>query len=309
MSVKTLQGTPVQIDLTLAARDTGWSIDGVNGVHEACNAGEIAVKGLALLENNDYKVTFFINSITSGIVQLRLGAGAGIAHTTPGFKSEVITALGASPKLRFYSDGNSSVKLLAIQNNAVENDPKQQNSLIYHIDQNKWKAFWTYVMDKGSSIFTDTYTFKDGDIYLHAQGNTDRNNFAGVQYKSIVNVPFMQASDISKTYLSLSVQSNELLVTTQDGVKTSLGMVSELIEGDFLKDTLIDGVTSVQVFDKEGVYSSFFLRDKNDDIINGAELKGRYATVEITTTDDNSANLLQLYTVQIITAISKIGAR
>jgi len=68
-----------------------------------------------------------------------------------------------------------------------------------------------------------------------------------------------QYPTIPKTFLSLSMQVNELMITTVDGITTSLGQLSELSEIDFLKDHLNDGVSAVNIFDKEGVYFIRFL--------------------------------------------------
>lgn len=296
MSYKTLQSTPISINLPSAARSTGWTIDGMNGVHETCNNGYIEVLGYDLVPGQQYAFTYFINSINGGYVQPFLGDAGGAQQTTAGFKTDTAVASGTNPILRFYSTANVSIRLLTIKNTAVDNNPVQRNTLVYSERQDKWKSFWTYVMDRGASIFTNTYTMKDGRMYVHEATTVNRNNFAGVQYKTIINQVFNGAPGVVKTYVSLSLQSNELMITTVDGIKTSLGQVSELIDYDFLQETLSAGGTDVKVYNYEGVYNAFFLRDKSDDINNGDPLKGDYLLIELVTTTNT---VLRLFSIQV----------
>ncbi len=109
----------------------------------------------------------------------------------------------------------------------------------------------------------------------------------------------------------MSYEANQLLVTTDNGISTVLGdeqQISELIDLDFLKDTLDDGVTTVEIYDVEGIFSASFLRDAagGGDINNGDVLKGTYIVVELTQQNDE---LLKLKNIIIHSEPSKIGAR
>jgi hypothetical protein len=83
------------------------------------------------------------------------------------------------------------------------------------------------------------------------------------------------------------------MITTEDGVETSLGHISDLIEDDFLRFNLTNGIDSVDIYDNEGIYAAKFLRAKPE-IIDGERLKGNYITVELTTTDEKNFKLYRV---------------
>lgn len=307
MAFQTYKGQPVIIDLPAETRKTSWSIEGTNAIHDSCNTDEIELLGYVLLPGKEYNITYFVNSISGGYVQPLIGTAEGVKQTSSGFKQDTILVTGNIPRFRFISDANCSLKFLTIKDTTEDTDLKQNNAIIYSNKNKKWPCFLTYSPDCGTSMFTNTYTCKNGVYYAHQHGSESRNNFAGVQYKTIVKLPFNQAAANIKSFKSVSVQSNQLLVTDSNGINTSLGQLSELSDIDWVMDKLNDGVASVDVFTKEGVYAASFLRDANEDLINGAPLKGNYLTLELQTTDDNDP--LQLFTVQVVTAPSNIGSR
>ena len=307
MSFQTIQGIPVQINLVANARTRGWTISGNKAIHDSCNAGTIDLMDYGFIDGKTYNITFFIESISNGYVQVFIGDTGGEQYTTAGFKQEQIIASGDIPKITVYSDANCAILPLTVQDIATDDALKQKNSIAYNNREKKWTDYRTYVPDCGASMFTNTYTLKGGRLYAHRHGSESRNNFAGVQYKSIIKLPFNQAASAIKSFKSISVQSNQLMVIEEGGITTSLGQVSELTDVDWLKDTLSDGVQSVEVYSREGVYAASFLRDANDDLINGAPLKGNYLVVELQTTVDGDQ--LELFTVQVVTTASKIGSR
>ena len=168
--------------------------------------------------------------------------------------------------------------------------------------------FYTYNPDCGFGLFIDLYTFKNGQIYLHQNNSPSRNDFFGTQYKTIVNLPFNQQVAFVSTFESMSIQSNMLMITTEDGVETSLGQISDLVASDFTKATLVDGATTVTINSVEGVYSASFLRDKNSvgGILNGNVLKGNYLLVELISTESTK---LRLFSVAVHSEKSFIGVR
>lgn len=156
------------------------------------------------------------------------------------------------------------------------------------------------------SMFTNVYSGFDGDVYLHEAGSNSRNNFYGVQYQSIIQFVDNIEPAVPKTFQSLSIQCNELMITTTDGIQTSLGQISELCSVDFIKSFLSDGVSQVNVQALEGVYAANFLRDKNTGLLNGDALKGNYIIIELIST---SAESLLLYTINVVSRRSPIGSR
>ncbi len=245
-------------------------------------------------------------SISGGYVQPFLGTATGTQRTTAGFYTETITVTGNS-LFQFYSNANCVIEVFTIQNTFIDTNDKQTHTIAFSEVLNKWISFRSLVYDKAFSMFINTYSFNNGNMYVHDHQSESRNMFYGVQYPSIIKFVDNKEPLMSKSYLSINYQANQLLITTTDGIQTSLGQVSELIDEDWLKYTLSDGVTQVDVYDQEGIYSASFLRDKNEDIINGTPLKGNYCTIELKTVDNN--NPLRLFTVGIVVNVSKVGAR
>lgn len=297
------------VDLVALANTTGWSASGQSAVHDSCNTGSVYLippTGVALTTGVTYRITFQVDSISGGYVQPFMGTTAGTQYTTTGFKSFTIVAAGSSPRFRFLSNATCQITIFNIQDTTTITTAKQRNNVVYNEKENKWSDYRTYNPDFGFGFFIELYTIKNGDLYVHQHGSDSRNNFYGTQYSSIINMPFNMHSTNSNTYESVSIQSNMLMITTTDGITTSLGQISELIAGDFTKATLTDGATTVIVNTAEGIYSAPFLRDKNIDIVNGDVLKGNWLTIELVTT---AATPLRLFSVAIHSEKSYVGVR
>jgi len=306
----TIENTPISIDLTQQALSTGWTVTGSNAIHESCNTGIMYLIGYPLITGQTYVYSYQVNSISGGNVQARLGSATGTAYTTTGFKTETIVAAGTNPVLSFYSNADCNIDLLTFQQQPVVNTvTKQRQTIVYSEKSNKWACFLSFTIDIGVALFTNLFLFKNGKMYKHEHGSGSRNNFFGVQYDSIIKFVANKDSTLIKTFNSIAIQSNQLLITTTDGITTSLGNVSDLEAEDFLKMELNDGINTIDVYDEEGMYAASFLRDKNSvgGLINGAVLKGNYLIVELVTTD--SGNQLSLYSVSVNSSLSHIGVR
>jgi hypothetical protein len=237
-----------------------------------------------------------------------MGTTAGTQRITTGFFQETLLCAGATPRLRFYSTADCVVSIFNIKNTATVTTAKQRNNIVYSEKNNKWSSFYTYNPDCGFGLFINLYTFKEGQLYLHENNSSSRNNFYGVQYNTIINMPFNQNVTFVSTFESMSAQSNMLMVTTEDGIETSLGQISDLIASDFTKSTLVNGATTVTINSVEGVFSASFLRDKNSvgEILNGDVLKGNYLLLELQTT---ASTKLRLFSVAVHSEKSFIGVR
>lgn len=301
----TLEQTPLVIDLVAQARSTGWTVDGTSAIHEACNAGMFRVKDYALKAGTAYKFSFQIESISLGYLQAYMGTTAGVQYTTPGFKQETLIASGTNLLFGMYSNADTKITLLDITPVATTISPKAKNSIVWNEDDNTWPCFMPVNADCGFSLFSNLYTYKNGDLYVQRANSISRNNLYGTQYPTIVKLTAKQSPENVKAFHSIALQSNQLMITTTDGITTSLGHVSDLLQEDFLKDELIDGAIQVDVYDKEGIFSASFLRAKPD-LINGDVLKGHYLTVELTTVE---SGVLKLFTVAIHAEVSRIGVR
>lgn len=307
MPYEVIELNELEIDLTDQARTTGWTVDGSIATHEICNAGSIYLTGGTITAGQSYEISFRVNSISGGTgVIPYLGTAPGTNRTTTGFFTEIITATGVDPEFRFYSDSDCAIEIFNIRNTFQSDDEKQQNTIVWSERLNKWPSFYTYNPDCAFSMFINLYSFKQGLTYIHRRNSASRNNFYGTQYKTIINLPFNKNVMDSNTFQSVSIEANMLMITTTDGITTSLEQLSELIAEDFTKATLTSGATTVTVNTAEGVYSALFMRDKNIDIVNGDVLKGNWITIELETTG-NSA--LKLFSVAVHSEKSYIGVR
>ncbi|MCW3111369.1 MAG: hypothetical protein JWQ09_5875 [Segetibacter sp.] len=296
MAYQALQNTPLQISLLDAARQTGWTIAGNIATHEACNAGNLTNNTYVIVPGLSYTFTYLIMSISGGQVQPKLGGANGVSQTTTGFKTDTIVATNNSPLL-FFSDANMSMQTFTIQPTPIAQTSYITNTIAYAELLNKWTSYYTFVPDKGFSMFTDTFTFNQGSMYRHQHGTNNRGNFYGVQFAWKLKFVENQNATIAKTYEALAYQANTLLVTTPAGITTSLGQLSELMAIDFLQFTLQDGSTTVNVYTKDGLYSATLLRDMNDNINTGDFLKGNYMLVEMT--NQTPTDAVELFTIDI----------
>lgn len=300
----TLQNTPITIDLTLQGNTTGWTVSGSNAIHEVCNAGSVKLINYPITAGLTYQISYRINSINSGNVQLSLGGISSLARTTVNYYTDTITAINTNP-LAFYSNANADISLVNVRITTEVFNPKSTETITWSEEINKWVGWRGYNPDLGYSLFANMFTHKNGALYRHSLLNT-RNLFYGTQYPSILRFAGNAIQGQPKTFESLSYEANRLLITTTDGITTSLGQVSELNSVDFLHEVLDDGVTQINVYNVEGIYATGFLRDKNEDLLNGADLKGTYITVELTTTD---TGILKLRNVLVNSVPSRIGNR
>lgn len=296
-SYTAIQGTPIIVSLIAAAQDTGWSVSNPTASHSACNAGSITLTSYPLISGDTYYISYAVLSISGGYVQLFAGTTGGIQRTVAGFYTETIIANGSV--LTFFSNANCQIQAFNIQTQNVVN-PAILNTIVYSPPSKRWSDRRTLTPDMGFSLGINTYPLQNGVIYGQINGGSNRNNFFGVQYQSSIKFVGNSQPEHVKKFKSLSLQANELMITTIGGVVTSLGMVSELIDTDWLKATL-SGTTSV--YTSEGVFSSFLHPDSE----TGDPLKGNWIEIELITAD--GALPLQLYTIGINDSLSHIGMR
>lgn len=302
--ITTLQNTPVTIDLLTLGNSRGWSIDGTDAVHEICNSGKIKLRDYPIVAGVTYEFTYQIKSIDSGYVQPELGGVLGTLKNTVGFETVIITAINTNP-VAFYSNANCRISIFNIRNTQNTINSESRDTVTWSEMINRWVSYRSYVPDCGYSLFANLFTYKNGQLWVHSL-DAQRNSFYGTTYASRIKFTANANQIEVKTFESVSYESNRLLITTANGVSTSLGQISELTDVDFLQETLNDGVSTVNVYDVEGVLSASFMRDKNEDIVNGSVLKGSYITIELTTVDEG---VLRLKNVLVNSVKSFIGSR
>lgn len=304
MGFTTLQNTPITIDLLQQGNSRGWSIEGGSAIHETCNAGAIRLLNYPIMAGVQYQFSYTIDYINSGNLRAKLGNVNGVLRTTAGFFTETITAVN-SDNLEFYSNANAKLSPITIQIITNTFTDKSTNTIAWSEKVNKWQSYRGYNPDYGFSMFTNLFMQLKGITWV-SNAQAPRNSFFGVQYNSIFKFTANENQVQTKTFESINYDSNQLLITTTDGITTSLGQISELIEVDFLKTVLDDGITTINVYNNEGIYSAGFLRDKNIDINNGDVLKGTNIVVELVTTTDGA---LRLKNILVNSVQSPIGSR
>jgi hypothetical protein len=286
------ENNPIIISLTQMALTSGWSVDGTVASHDSCNSGNIYLLNYPLTTGQSYRYTYDVISRSSGYVQAFLGSNSGAEITTTGIVDETVVANG--PQLYFYSNGTLSIDNFSIEVVSAQTNPFQQNTIAYCEKNDKWTSFYSYIPDSAFSLFVNTYSFYQGNVYLHEHGSPNRCNFYNVQYPATIYFSSNEQPTISKTFLSLNYQANQLLITPPGGIGTSLNQLSQLVPANFIQAQYNDGSV---IYSTEGLYQASFLRNMNVDIINGDPLKGNWVTIGLMSTSPSMS--LNLFSTEI----------
>lgn len=304
MSVYTaLQNTPIVVNLLTQSQTTGWTDDGIIAYHENSNSGNIVLNTYPITLGNTYNVTYTVLTITSGNVQLQSPGSNGTARTVTGFYSDTITPT-SNGFISFYSNGNCSITNFVIQNITIINAV----TINYATDKEKWTDFRTYYPDFALTIRNVVVAAYQGNLYSVTNNGLSRNNFFGVQYPSIIKFVEAKNPTIIKDFEALSYQANGLMYTTIDGIQTSLGQISTLIDTDFIKQNLASGGQTFIGYTNDGVYSASFMGDENSDgTVNGDKLQGNYIIIQLITNDASVP--FSLYSINVRSRYVPIGSR
>lgn len=302
-----VENQPITVNLIDEAKTTGWSINGIIASHTSCNSGAIKLTGYTIVAGHQYQISYQVITISGGSVQMFVGDTAGVSRTTTGSYVETLTATGLNPILYFFSNANCSIRAFNIRDTFTDTSNTQKTTVVYSPAINKWTSFYTMAPDIGFSMYIRTLVFQYGIMYSQANGSNDRNNLFGTQYDSLFTYIDNKNAGIIKSYQALAIQSNQLIITTDDGIQTSLGQVSTLIDTDFLQQSLVDGNVQVDVYDRYGVYMASFLNDENDDVVDGNGLKGNYIIIRLKSTESDKP--MQIFSVDVKSSHMKIGNR
>lgn len=301
-----LENSPILVNLVTQANDTGWSLpDGINALH-SCNPGNLILTPYPVIGGNTYQVSYIVNSISGGNVQIQSPGANGVARTTPALYVESITPT-SNGFISFYSNATCSITAF----NIVPVSTAPGTTIVFSpftAPNGKWSDFRSYYPDFGWSLYTRTIVGYQGQLYSFENGGgANTNNFFGTQYQSSIKFVEAKNPDIIKDFEALNYQANMLLVSTPDGIQSSLGQISTLIDTDFIKQNLVDGPLQVILYQKDQVYSASFLNDENEDIVNGSQLRGNFLIVELITFDGSTP--LTLFSVAVRSKYVPIGAR
>lgn len=303
MSFTAIEDTPIIIDLTVQCNTTGWRNDGVNAFHDSCNAGNIVLTAYPVTGGNTYEVSYVVLSISGGNVQPQSPGFNGVARTTTGIYVEQLTPT-SDGFISLYS--NATCEITAFNVKPVSNKPG--TTIVYATLNDKWSDFRTYYPDYGWSLYTRTITAFEGQLYNHDNGGESANNFYGQQFQS--SIKFVEAKNptIIKDFEALAYQADQLLITTIDGIQSSTGQISTLIDTDFIKQKLESGGLEVIGYQNDGVYSASFLGNEEDEnVVDGAGMRGGFIIIELITFDGSAP--LTLFSVSVRSKAVFLGSR
>jgi hypothetical protein len=279
MNIKTVEDQPVLINFQELLNDRSWELNGTKAIHYPCNNNTpLKLLTYPFDEDTNYTISFRIIA-ASNSPSLSLGFDTPLfTYTTVQDVTVEISTTEANQKLTFWGTGYLEIEVLNIQKEGEEVSTGSKFNVIWSEDRNRWVDFRSYRPENGFSMFTDLFTWKNGQLWIH-KNNSNYNNFYGEQFQTTVKFPM--GSGYVKTWSSVAIHSNIIMATTTDGITTQLGHVSDLIEADFTS--------------KEGIHYAEFLRDKITGLVDGDRLKGRYLSMELTTIDGSQA--LQLFKI------------
>jgi len=279
MKFETIQNTPIILNFQDLVNDRGWELLGDKAIHYACNTNDLLKLVTFNIEPNvDYKISFKILAASES-PNLAVGFDTPLYnYTTPQDVTLTLNASTSGKKISFWGSGYLEVRFLTVQKEIEQETNDSKNTITWSENSNRWVSFRSYRPEKGFSMFTDMFTCKDGQLFVHKEGNV-RNSFYGNQFQTKIKFPISSVG--VKTYQSIAIHSDGMIVTVLNGIETELGHVSDLIEQDFIE--------------KENIYYANFLRDKLTDIINGDRLKGRFIVMEFITVDGSKK--LQLFKI------------
>lgn len=281
-----IQNTPLEINFNELLNDRGWELNGDTATHYSCNVNsELKLVTYNIEPNVNYTVSFKIVEMNSSPL-LQVGFGTPLySYTTPQEVSIPFSTTTSGQKLTFWGSGYIKLQVINIKREGEDSTTASAETITWSEKTNRWVSFRSYRPEKGFSMFTDMFTYMNGNLWVH-RDSANRNNFYNQQFQTRVQFPTGAIS--IKNYQSVAIHSNIIMATTTDGVTTSLGHVSDLIETDFTK--------------KEGIWYANFLRDKMTGMINGERLKGRFLVMELETIDGSKK--LQLFKITVKSAIS-----
>lgn len=284
--VETLEGTPVTFDLRPYLQSRGWSIINNNKIsHSSENSGFFEILSYAIEEDGEYVISIEVESLSGGTLILEAGGIEVLNTSTQGYHQADFTAV-TSDNIKIWSDADAVVSNINIQRKVTEDlqeQPEQENTVTWSELRKGWVTFKDMIPESGFSMYTNLFTLKGGNLWIHSELSTP-NMLYGTQRYSTVKFP---VSSIGvKTYHTIAIHGNKVLGTTENGITTELGNVTDLITYDF-----------------ETSESGIHYANKLRDVLLNEKLKGRYIVVELSD-EETKTEKLQLFKIVIKGEIS-----
>lgn len=276
-----IENNVLTFDVTPYLTDRGWVISSNNSMtHTPPNTGEFEVLSTNIREGGTYEYSFNVTNLESGSLIFMIGGVEAPIVTTNGYFQGQVTAL-TDEKIKVWADGQ--VTITGINISEMISEDNSLSTLTWGELRKGWVTFKDLIPESGFSMYTNLFTLKEGNLWIHSELSTP-NFIYGKQRYSTVKFP---VSSIGvKTYHTIAVHANKVLGTTEEGITTELGNVTDLITYDF--DTSSDGV---------------HYANKLRDALLNEKLKGRYIVVELSD-EETSTQKLQLFKVVIKGEIS-----
>lgn len=287
MSLNVIQNTSTSFNITPYLNSRGWTVDLENNSyaeHVEGMVGDIEFKTYVLLPNRTYDLSLKVENMTSGTLEIWAGETLISTIGNDGYHQSTFTPTSQS-YLLLRTGGNLRVSDLQIKLSDSNEDDLKNSTVTWSEQRKGWVTFKDFIPEQGFSMYTKLYTLKDGRLWAHDDVN-NYNNFYGVQYKSSIKFPVTYAS--VQTFDSIAIHANKIIGTTENGVETQLGNVSDLITFDF--DS------------REGIHYANLLADK---ILND-RLKGRYIVVELTD-EESQGTKLQIFKIVLKSTQSTVN--
>jgi hypothetical protein len=298
-----LKNQTFPVDLSLEYGDQGWNISGGKAIHEGCNDGSIWLEGYPIAIGSSYIITCKVSDFMSGFVRANVGTAQGTQRITNGVFTETIICQG-NTDFTFFASGNLSLEFLKIEIPNPETGDFITLSFNTGGDEggNKYfQGWWSYAPDFMGIIGQQFLSWKNGELWKH-NTNELRNNFYGVQYKSIVRFVSNLEPQNNKNYWNIKIDSTgrwampQALISANE--KFPNGMKTRLGKNDFEQD--------------EGKYWAHFFGDLNDPnfytaddslkptkeleaLFEGRTLQGCTISIELENTDSKEVKLNAVY--------------
>lgn len=282
-----IQNNPISINLMDLYRSRGYTIltNGFSHIKGYDNR-PLIIGSYNIQPNSEYNISFQVSSTDSTTnVYFTVGGYTSTNITTNSFVNTTFDTTTSAP-LTFIGTGNFTITNVNISRQLGEIRSTSEDTITFSEERKKWVTFKSIVPDCGFSMYTNLFTYKDGYLYKHTETAVP-NKFYGEQFHSEIKFPVTSVG--VKTYQAISIHANKVMATTEDGIVTQLGQVSDLVTEDF--ET------------REGVHSAVFFRDKLTGLLDGEKLKGRYVVIELTD-EDSSDKKLQIFKVVVKSNIS-----
>lgn len=279
--IEVVENNSVNIDIRPYLITRGWTIMRTDRAkHQAPYKGSLDFN-IQLEEGEEYEISYTLSNMGSGEVIVTVGGVELDPDESSGYYQKTVIPEGNN--ISVYSDTDVEISLFSIKKRMTEEiDLSRKDTIAYSQPRSGWVSFRSYVPDSAVSMYTDLITFKNGELWLHTK-EAIPNNFYGVQYYSKVKFPVSSVG--VKTYNSIAVHSNKVIGTTENGIETELGDISDLITFDFTT--------------REGVHYANILRDE----LTNNLLKGRYIVVELTD-EETKGTKLEIFKVIVKSTVS-----